>query len=55
MIRSLACAASEALFGSRAVSRFRSVERVARRRLLQILAYTELVSLRTHRATSWRH
>ena len=46
MIRSFACADTEALFHSRAVSRFRSIERVARRRLLQIHAATELASLR---------
>ena len=46
MIRSFACADTEALFHSRAVSRFRNIERVARRKLLQIHAATELVSLR---------
>ena len=46
MIRSFACADTEALFNSRAVSRFRSIERVARRKLLQINAATELASLR---------
>ena len=46
MIRSFACADTEALFHSRAVSRFRSIERVARRKLLQIHAATELASLR---------
>jgi len=46
MIRSFACADTEALFNSRAVSRFRNIERVARRKLLQIHAATELASLR---------
>jgi proteic killer suppression protein len=46
MIRSFACADTEALFNSRSVSRFRSIERVARRKLLQIHAATEIASLR---------
>jgi proteic killer suppression protein len=46
MIRSFACADAEALFHSRVVSRFRNIERVARRKLLQIHAATELASLR---------
>ena len=46
MIRSFACADTEALFHSRAVPRFRNIERVARRKLLQIHAATELVTLR---------
>ena len=46
MIRSFACADTEALFLSRQVSRFRNIERVARRKLLQIHAATELASLR---------
>ena len=46
MIRSFACADTEALFHSLPVSRFRNIERVARRKLLQIHAATELVSLR---------
>jgi proteic killer suppression protein len=46
MIRSFACADTESLFHSRAVSRFRNIERVARRKLLQIHAATELASLR---------
>jgi toxin HigB-1 len=45
MIRSFACTDTDALFRSRAVSRFRNIERVARRKLLQIHAATELVSL----------
>ena len=46
MIRSFACADTEALFNSRAVPRFHNIERVARRKLLQINAATELASLR---------
>ena len=46
MIRSFACAHTEALFHSRTVSRFRNIERVARRKLLQIHAASELASLR---------
>jgi proteic killer suppression protein len=46
MICSFACTETEALFHSRAVSRFRNIERVARRKLLQIHAATELASLR---------
>jgi proteic killer suppression protein len=46
MIRSFASADTEALFRSRAVTRFRNIERVARRKLLQIRAATELASLR---------
>ena len=46
MIRSFACADTEALFHSHAVSRLRNIERVARRKLLQIHAATELASLR---------
>ena len=46
MIRSLSCADTEALFNSRAVARFRNIERVARRKLLQIHAATALASLR---------
>ena len=46
MIRSFACADTEALFYSRLVSRFRNMERVARRKLLQIHAANELASLR---------
>ena len=46
MIRSFACADTEALFHSRAVSRFRNIERGARRKLLQVHAATELASLR---------
>jgi proteic killer suppression protein len=46
MVRSFACADTEALFHSRPVFRFRNIERVARRKLLQIHACTELASLR---------
>ena len=46
MIRSFACGDTEALFHSRAVSQFRSIERVARRKLLQLHAATVLASLR---------
>jgi proteic killer suppression protein len=46
MILSFACADTEKLFQSRAVARFRNIERVARRKLLQLHAATELASLR---------
>ena len=46
MIRSFACGDTEALFHSRAVPRFRNIERVARRKLLQLHAATALASLR---------
>ena len=46
MIRSFTCAKTEALFNSQVVPRFRNIERVARRRLLQLQAATELDSLR---------
>ena len=46
MIRSFLCADTESLFQSQAVSRFRNTERVARRKLLQIHAATELGSWR---------
>ena len=46
MIRSFACADTEPLFNSRSVSRFRNTERVARRKLLQIHAATEIASVR---------
>ncbi|MBK6677595.1 MAG: type II toxin-antitoxin system RelE/ParE family toxin [Rhodocyclaceae bacterium] len=45
MILSFACADTEALFQSRAIARFRNIERVARRKLLQLHAATELTSL----------
>ena len=46
MIRSFASPDTEALFHSQMVPRFRSIERVARRKLLQLHAATELASLR---------
>lgn len=45
MIHSFACADTQALFESRSVRRFRAIERVARRKLLQLHATTELASL----------
>jgi len=46
VIRSFACTDTEALFNSRPVARFRNIERIARRKLLQLHAATELASLR---------
>lgn len=46
MIHSFICADTEALFRSQGVSRFNNIERVARRKLLQLHAATELISLR---------
>lgn len=46
MIRSFACSDTEALFHSRPVRCWKAVERVARRKLLQLQAATELASLR---------
>ncbi|MFZ4538806.1 type II toxin-antitoxin system RelE/ParE family toxin [Propionivibrio sp.] len=46
MIHSFACPDTETLFNSQAVPRFRNIERVARRKLLQLHAATELASLR---------
>ncbi|MDO8455286.1 MAG: type II toxin-antitoxin system RelE/ParE family toxin [Burkholderiaceae bacterium] len=46
MIHSFICPDTEALFQSRVVPRFRNMERVARRKLLQLHASTELASLR---------
>ena len=46
MIHSFLCAETEQLFNSRAVAKFRNMERVARRKLLQLHAATELASLR---------
>lgn len=46
MIRSFFCADTEVLFNSLAVARFRQIERVARRKLLQIHAAMEINSLR---------
>lgn len=46
MIHSFACADTEALFHSRNVRRFKNIERVARRKLLQLHATTDLETLR---------
>ena len=46
MIHSFRCPDTDALFHSRAVRRFRNIERVARRKLLQLHATTDLASLR---------
>jgi proteic killer suppression protein len=46
MIHSFTCLDTEALFHSRVVPRFKNIERVARRKLLQLHAVTELASLR---------
>lgn len=46
MIHSFACADTETLFHSRNVRRFKNIERVARRKLLQLHATTDLESLR---------
>ena len=46
MIHSFTCLDTEALFHSQTVPRFRNMERVARRKLLQLHAATELASLR---------
>lgn len=46
MIRSFLCSDTEALFQSHPVARFRNIERVARRKLLQLNAAVELASLR---------
>ena len=46
MIRSFICMDTEALFRSQRVPRFKNIERVARRKLLQLHAATELNSLR---------
>jgi len=46
VIRSFADANTERLFRSEAVPRFRNIERVARRRLLQLHAATELATLK---------
>ena len=45
MIHSFACVDTEALFHSNDVRRFRAIERVARRKLLQLHAATELTTL----------
>ena len=46
MIRSFTCTDTEALFHSQPVTRFKNIERVPRRKLLQLHAATELNSLR---------
>ncbi|WP_396190037.1 type II toxin-antitoxin system RelE/ParE family toxin [Flavobacterium sp.] len=46
MIRSFCCLNTEALFHSRAVARFKNIERVARRKLLQLHATVVLSALR---------
>lgn len=46
MIHSFLCPDTEALFRSQAVPRFRNIERVARRKLLQLHAAVALVNLR---------
>ena len=46
MIHLFLCSDTEALFASKAVSRFGNVERVARRKLLQLHAATVLASLK---------
>ena len=46
MIRSFECHDTETLFHSQSVPRFKNIERVARRKLLQLHAATELASLR---------
>ena len=46
MTHSFTCLDTEALFHSQTVPRFRNIERVARRKLLQLHAATELASLR---------
>lgn len=45
MIHSFNCRDTEALFNSQAVARFRNIERVARRKLLQLHAASVLLSL----------
>ena len=46
MIQSFSCSNTEALFQSKVVARFKNIERVARRKLLQLHASTELASLK---------
>jgi proteic killer suppression protein len=46
MILSFVCADTEALFSSKPVKRFKNIERVARRKLLQLHAAPTLESLR---------
>lgn len=46
MIHSFACSETESLFNSNYSRRFKNIERVARRKLLQLHAATEVQSLR---------
>ena len=46
MIQSFECSDTENLFLSRAVPRFKNIERVARRKLLMLQAATQLVALK---------
>lgn len=46
MIRSFACSDTELLFQSQSVRRFKSIERIARRKLLQLHAASQLGTLR---------
>ena len=46
MIHSFSCSNTEALFKSKVVARLKNIERVARRKLLQLHASTELASLK---------
>jgi toxin HigB-1 len=46
MIHSFACDDTADLFNSKPVPRFKNIERVARRKLLQLAAATELKTLR---------
>ena len=46
MIHTFSCQETESLFNSRASKRFKSIERVARRKLLQLHATMDLLSLR---------
>ncbi|MBN6742636.1 type II toxin-antitoxin system RelE/ParE family toxin [Acidithiobacillus sp. MC6.1] len=46
MIHSFKCSDTETLFHSQSVLRFKNIERIARRKLLQLHAATELASLR---------
>lgn len=47
MIHTVACNDTEALFLSRSVPRFKHIERIARRKLLQLHAAISLQNLRT--------
>jgi len=46
VIHSFSCPNTEALFQSKVVARFKNIERVARRKLLQLHASTELAILK---------